>query len=227
MLVTLLSVCGVFVVAARLRSWLTASLARSRLRAAEMPAFRAPQRVRICRKRSTPGPPVQALAALLDDVARRCASGEALAHAFTASREVAELSPLFDHTLIALQRGATFAEALQQQAVETPGVALVVHILTLCARVGGNVSEPLDRAAAALRERHAVSQERIAQSAQARLSVRVLTLVPIGFASWTLLTSRDVQHFMLTPAGVVCVGLGLALNVMGWRVMQRIIGGLR
>ena len=170
---------------------------------------------------------MQALAALLDDVARRCASGEALAHAFTLSREVAALSPLFDHTLVALQRGATFAEALQQQPAETPGVALVVHILTLCARVGGNVSEPLDRAAATLRERHAATQERMAQSAQARLSVRVLTLVPIGFASWTLLTSRDVQHFMLTPAGVVCVGMGLALNVVGWRVMQRIIGGLR
>ena len=140
---------------------------------------------------------------------------------------MAATSPLFDRTLITLQRGATFAEALQQQPVETPGVALVVHILTLCARLGGNVSEPLDRAAATLRERHAASQERIAQSAQARLSVRVLTLLPIGFASWTLLTSRDVQHFMLTPVGVICLSLGLALNGLGWRVMQRIVGGLR
>ena len=170
---------------------------------------------------------MQALAALLDDVARRCASGEALAHAFAASREVEALSPLFDRTLIALQRGATFAEALQQQPAEPSGVALVVHILGLCARVGGNVSEPLDRAAATLRERHAATQERIAQSAQARLSVRVLTLVPIGFASWTLLTSRDVQRFMFTPAGVVCLCAGLTLNAVGWRVMRRIIGGLR
>ncbi len=227
MLATLLSVGAVFVVAAGLRSWALAGIARARLRPGVVPARSAPRRVRIRRSRLVEGPPVQALAALLDDVARRCASGEALAHAFTASREVATLSPLFDRTLIALQRGATFAEALQQQSAETPGVALVVHILGLCARVGGNVSEPLDRAAATLRERHAASQERVAQSAQARLSARVLTLVPLGFASWTLLTSRDVQHFMITPVGVICVALGLGLNLLGWRAMQRIIGGLR
>ena len=201
-------------------------MARARLRAPTLAAHRATPRRRYGQRTPT-SPSNQALAGLLDDVARRCASGETLTHAFNTSRAVADLSPLFDRTLIALHRGATFAEALAQQPAESAGVALVVHILGVCARAGGNVSEPLDRAAATLRERHAASQERIAQSAQARLSVRVLTLVPVAFASWTVLTSGDVQHFMLSPAGVICVALGLALNAAGWRVMQRIIGGSR
>ena len=137
------------------------------------------------------------------------------------------LSPLFDHTLAGLQRGATFAEALQHQPADSSAVALVVHVLGLCARVGGHVSEPLDRAAATLRERHAAAQERVAQSAQARLSVRVLTLVPVAFASWTLLTSADVQRFVFTPVGLACVAVGLVLNLAGWRLMQRMIGGAR
>lgn len=173
---------------------------------------------------------LQTLAALLDDLARRCASGESMAHAFSVSRTVGAVSPTFDHTTAALQRGATLAEALKNQPTHHGNhgdVALVVHVLRLCATEGGNVSESLDRAAATLRDRHAAAQERVAQSAQARLSAKVLTLVPICFASWTLLTSPDVQRFIFTPAGTVCMFLGLFLNLAGWRVMSRIIRGVQ
>ncbi|CAB4893964.1 unannotated protein [freshwater metagenome] len=226
MLVTVLCLAALFTVGVPVRDWAMASGIRSRLRAGEPAPSGLGSRKHLRPRKPIP-PSVQTLAALLDDIARRCASGETLAHAFTASREVVELSPLFDHTLAGLQRGATFAEALHSQPADTAAVALVVHVLGLCARVGGNISEPLDRAAATLRERHAAAQERVAQSAQARLSVRVLTLVPIAFAGWTLLTSTDVQRFVLTPVGLVSVAVGLALNLAGWRMMQRIISGLR
>ena len=177
----------------------------------------------------SPRPPrtAQQLAVALDDLARRCASGESLAAAFFASPRVAELAPTFDPTVNALQRGATLAEALQQQPSGPASLALVVHVLHLCARVGGNVSESLDRAAATLRERDAAEQERIAQSAQSRLSARVLTLVPLGFAGFTLLTNAQGRAFMFTPFGMVCAGIGVLLNLTGARVMSRVIRGAR
>jgi len=83
----------------------------------------------------------QQLAGALDDLARRCASGESLAASFLASPRITELAPTFDPTVHALQRGATLAEALQQQPSGPASLVLVVHVLQLCARVGGNVSE--------------------------------------------------------------------------------------
>jgi len=174
---------------------------------------------------SSSPPTTQQLAVALDDLARRCASGESLAAAFLASPRVTELAPTFDPTMHALQRGATLAEALQHQPSGPASLALVVHVLQLCARVGGNVSESLDRAAATLRERDAAEQERLAQSAQARLSARVLTWVPLGFAAFTLLTNAQGRAFMFTPFGLVCAGLGVSLNLIGARVMSRVIRG--
>lgn len=166
-----------------------------------------------------------ALATLLDDVARRCATGESLTQAFVTAPGTAALAPTFDATIAEIKRGATLVESLRSTPLHNNALALAVHVLILCSRVGGNVSESLDRAAATLREREAMVQERIAQSAQARLSARVLTLVPLAFAGWTTLTSPRVRAFTFSTTGAICLCLGLILNVTGSRVMRRLIGG--
>ena len=122
-----------------------------------------------------------------------------------------------------LARGGTVRDALGAVTSRDPDVVLAVHVLDLCALQGGNVSESLDRAAATLRERETARLEREAQSAQARLSARVLTVVPILFAAWTLATSPTVRAFTTTPAGVACAAAGFGANVTGWRWMRRAI----
>ena len=166
------------------------------------------------------------MAALLDDLARRCSSGDSLARAFASSQLVVAMSPLFDPATMALQGGATLAEALRHQPRDDPSSAIVVHVLMLCAQIGGNVSEPLDRAASTLRERDAAARERMVQSAQARLSAQVLTVLPLCFAAWSNLTSNQVRRFVLTPAGLITVASGLMLNLAGWRLMSRIVRGI-
>ncbi len=168
-----------------------------------------------------------ALAALLDDVARRCASGESMANAFLGSAHLGPLAPRFDRAISSLDRGSTMAEAMSLETADGAAQALALHVLMLCARVGGNVSESLDGAAATLRDRDAAEQERHAQSAYARLSARVLTVVPLVFAGWTVATDPRARGFMLSPAGTACLCLGLGFNLVGSRVMRRIIGGLQ
>ncbi len=187
----------------------------------------ATRRSRQIRSRAEPPHTDRALAGLLDDLARRCASGESLSSALVTTPRVREVSPIFDDAISALHRGATVAEAMQPQRAPNSSVALVVHVIVLCSRVGGNASESLDRAAVTLRERDAANSERLAHSAQARLSARVLTVVPLFFGSWTTLTNAHVRRFVATPAGIVCVGVGLSLNVVGSRAMRRIIEGVR
>jgi Flp pilus assembly protein TadB len=185
----------------------------------------------VARRRSGRGMPANAveLAAVLDTVSRRCASGESLTTALGGALAapapvagVAAVSSLAEAATM-LGRGATLREALGAVTSTDADVVLAVHVLALCATQGGNVSESLDRAAATLRERQGVRLERDAQSAQARLSARVLTVVPIGFAAWSLATTPTVRTFATTPAGLACMALGATMNLAGWRWMRRTI----
>jgi hypothetical protein len=168
---------------------------------------------------------VLSLAQLLDDIARRCETGETLPSAFV---EVARRSPAresFAPVVAAVGAGSTLRDALDLlPPTRAPEFTLTRHVLRLAAVLGGDVSESLDRTAVTLRERHAMTQERLVQSAQARLSARVLTWLPLGFAGWTMSTSPAVRRFVPTPVGVMCVCVGLALNIAGWRWMDRTIG---
>jgi tight adherence protein B len=149
-----------------------------------------------------------------------------LGEAFIAALEGSALAEAFAHARAALLAGATIDSALDHVPVDQPDVALATHVLRLCATQGGPVSESVDRAAATLREREAVAQERVAQSAQARLSARVLTLLPIAFGGWTVLTTPTVRRFFLTPIGLICLLLGVGLNAGGWLLMRRLSRGV-
>lgn len=206
-------------------------ITRSRIDQAR--AARPPQRRRaglstlaaaVARRRSSRGnrPSPGSVAALLDQTARHCASGVSLGEAFVTAVDGSVLEEVFGDATAAIVTGETISAALDRVPVDQPDVALATHVLRLCAAQGGTVSESLDRAAATLRERESVAHERVAQSAQARLSARVLTLLPIAFGGWTVLTTPTVQHFFLTPIGLACLLLGLGLNASGWLLMKRV-----
>jgi tight adherence protein B len=182
----------------------------------------------IARRRPARGnrPDPGAVAAVLDQTARQCASGVSLGEAFVTATNGSVLEHVFAAAIAALTTGESIGAALELVPVDQPDVALATHVLRLCALQGGTVSESLDRAAATLREREAVARERVAQSAQARLSARVLTVLPIAFGGWTILTTPTVQRFFLTPIGVACLLLGLGLNASGWLLMRRVSRGL-
>ncbi len=188
--------------------------------AARLPRGRASERSRL---RHSGPPPAQALATMLDDVARRCSSGNSLAASLLEANPVMTAGSGLHSAIASLGGGATIEEALGHERPTDPDTALAIHVLRLCALHGGNISESLDRAAATLRERHAERQDRIAQAAQARLSAKVLTIVPIVFSTWTMLTTASVQRFMTTPLGGACVIVGLGLNLIGWSLMNRAI----
>lgn len=165
------------------------------------------------------------LATLLDVMARHCASGESIRQSFESAVAASPCEAIFATSIRRVRSGLTLAEALPVPCDVSGNADLVlaVHVLRLCATQGGEVSESLDRAAASLRERQALSLERTAQSAQARLSAQVLTLLPVALGAWSGLTSPSVRHFIATPVGMAAIVLGLGLNLAGWRWMNRTI----
>jgi tight adherence protein B len=139
--------------------------------------------------------------------------------------DLVEGFPMFAVIPHRLDAGRSLAQALADIEPGDPDSALTLQALSATSHLGGPIAATLDEAAAVLRGRTAARAERWAHGAQARLSARVLTIVPLGFASWSALASQRTRAVYLSSlAGEVCALLGLVLNLAGWRWMKRIIG---
>lgn len=90
---------------------------------------------------------------------------------------------------------------------------LVVGVLRLHRRAGGSLSGPLDELITTLRARRAGARELRSLTAQARLSAAILGLLPIGFFLFlSVISRRDIEQAIATPAGAGAIGVGLSLQ---------------
>lgn len=101
--------------------------------------------------------------------------------------------------------------------------AVVWQALAAAAAFGGATAATVQAGANLLRERAAVRAEAEAHSAQARLSARVLTAVPLAFAGWSATASATFRRALASPPGVAAASAGLCLNLLGWWWMRRIV----
>lgn len=168
-----------------------------------------------CQERPTPAS-TTAWADLLDTVARHVRGGFSLSVAFDQA--------LATHPIAgqAVAPGQSFQRVLRA-TTRDPDESTVVHSLAVAHSFGGAVSSGLQAAVSVLRERAAVRADIAVHSAQARLSARVLTAVPVVFASWSLVGSRSFRGAVATPAGAVAMLLGAVLNMAGWVWMRRTV----
>jgi tight adherence protein B len=159
-------------------------------------------------------------------VARSLRSGSSLTAAVTAGATAeSSMATVVEPVVRHVTRGEPLVVALDGSGVDLASPAgLAFTVLRSCARFGGPAAIPLERAAATLRVRAAVAAEQQAQSAQAQLSARVLTLVPIALLGMLAVTDAKVRAVITTPAGLAVVVLGGLLNVAGALWMRRIIG---
>ena len=179
---------------------------------------------RLVRRTTQPG--ADEVADWCDVVARSLRSGSSLTAAVVAGAATdSAMSPVVAAVVHQVSRGESLVDALDRAAVDPASAAgLAFTVLRSCARFGGPAAAPLQRAAATLRARDAVVAEQQAQSAQARLSARVLTLVPIALLVLLASTDPKVRSALTTPAGVAVVTFGGMLNATGALWMRRVIG---
>lgn len=168
----------------------------------------------------------------LDSVERHVRLGRSLragildAHA---SLPLGSLRESLEHTVLYCRTGAPLEELLihDRSRHASQDVAFLLQSLVAAAAGGTGTAHALERAAWVLRERHVVSEERRVHAAQAVLSARVMSWMPLGFGAVMLLTSPSVRDVVLfSPLGLVCGVSGIALNMVGRRWMGRITGAV-
>jgi tight adherence protein B len=177
-------------------------------------------------RRAAGDPPPDDVADWCELVARALRSGSSLSAAIATGADAdSPMAPLAATVVQHIGRGEPLVAALDASGVDPAGAAgLAVTVLRSCARFGGPAAAPLERVAAALRSREAVLAEQRAHSAQARLSARVLTFIPIALLGLLATTDGTVRDAIVTPAGAAVVTVGAALNACGSWWMRRIIG---
>ena len=132
-----------------------------------------------------------------------------------------------------LARGATVVDACDEwsdqlsrhRTERTELLTTTAAVLAAVAVLGGTAAEPLDRLAATMRQHVSDDLERDAHAAQAKMSARVLTIVPLAVLVLLLLTDDDVRSVVTRPTGLAVVVVGLAINGIGAVWMRRIASG--
>jgi tight adherence protein B len=164
-------------------------------------------------------------AAALDQVAAELRTGSSLSTAVC-------LCPAFGAVGRSAAAGENLVASLERivtgrglDDAESGDRRLAIGSLIAVAHVGGSGGLALERTADTIRERNEAIAERIAQSAQARLSAVVLSALPAAFAVWSIATDGRVRTFLLrSPLGATCLAGGALLNVVGWLWMKRLAG---
>ena len=110
------------------------------------------------------------------------------------------------------------------QDVGTDDARLVVGVLTLHRRSGGDLPHVLDQVAATLRERSEAAREVRALTAQARLSGAILGLLPIGFFAFLWMTSRgNIQGAFDSPIGIAAIVTGALLECVAFMWIRSLL----
>ena len=155
-------------------------------------------------------------AVLLDTMAADVRGGASLTVAFT---QATARHGLHGQTLTPSSRLTDVPDATSPDPDET----VVLQVVSASLALGGPVAATLDTGAALLRERSTARAEAHAHSAQARLSARVLTAVPLTFASWSVLASPSFRTALTSTPGLVSALVGGTLNLAGWWWMKRVV----
>ncbi|MEX2100950.1 MAG: type II secretion system F family protein, partial [Actinomycetota bacterium] len=101
---------------------------------------------------------------------------------------------------------------------------LVVGVLGMHRRSGGDLPGVLDRLAATLRDRRAAARELRSLTAQARMSGAILGLLPIGFFGFLALTAPDdLSVALAAPAGRAAIAVGFVLQGAAFVWIRRLL----
>lgn len=168
----------------------------------------------------------------LDAIARSSRAGLSVVQALEAlQRDTATPSDrLFGSIATSVHRGESLRSSLEVLIADThlPAVRLAATALLVSSDTGAAPAKSVEGVAATLRDRAALDREAAAHSSQAKASVGVLVLAPVGFGSFAIATDPRVGEFLFrSPVGLVCLGLGLALDALGAWWMSRIMEDAR
>lgn len=153
-------------------------------------------------------------------------------HAFSVSLEMIHrefpepISGEFRRTFEEHNLGLPIEVALQKLAKRVPSldVHFFVSAVLLQKRTGGNLAEILDKLAYVIRERFKLRGRIRAVSAHGKMTATALSLIPVAVAVLMFYTNPEyVKFFFTDEVGQLMLGSAVALQLIGYGIMQKIV----
>ena len=168
------------------------------------------------------------LADLAEASAQAMRSGLSISQAldFAHSESESPLRELLGEAMARQAVGVPLDHALQgfADAVGTDDARLLIMVFGIHTRSGGDLPGALDEVGRTIRHRIAVRRELRALSAQGRISGAILGSLPIVFFLFMSITSRrDLDPVLRSPAGILMVGGGLAMQGLAYLWIRRLL----
>jgi tight adherence protein B len=153
-------------------------------------------------------------------------------HAFSVSLEMIHrefpepVASEFRRTFEEHNLGLPIETALQKLAKRVPSldVHFFVSAVMLQKRTGGNLAEILDKLAYVIRERFKLRGRIRAVSAHGKMTATALSLIPVAVAVMMFYTNPDyVKFFFTDDVGQIMLGSAVALQLIGYGIMKKIV----
>ncbi len=158
------------------------------------------------------------------------ASGQTLAQAveYVGSHERGPAAAAFSRMSLRLRCGVGTEEAVRLLAEEldVPGAELLATALVISHRTGSPLRDLLLRSARLAERQGEFERMLTVKTAQVRLSVRIVCLLPVAMLAVLALISPDFQEGLLTPAGMGCVAVALLLDGVALLIIRKIMRGV-
>lgn len=144
----------------------------------------------------------------------------------TAAEVGGHLGGVFDRAARRLATGGTTAEALAalREDVRVPELSFVAVALDVQHQSGGSIGRVLDSACDSVEGELGLLRSLRVQTAQAKLSARIVTVMPfLLVALFSLMSSDFLMPFFSSFTGMAILGLALAMEAAGVLLVRRML----
>lgn len=157
-------------------------------------------------------------------------SGETLTQAieYVGVHERGYAGEAFVHAALRLRCGASTEDAMVElgRELDAPGVGLLTTALVIAQRTGSPL-RGLFQSSAQLVERQGEYERMLAvKTAQVRLSVRIVCLLPLLLVLLLSMISVDFQHGLATPAGTASMLLATLMDGCALLIIRHLMRGV-
>ncbi len=148
--------------------------------------------------------------------------------AYVGSREESVAAPAFAHCSLKLICGEPYEEALEDlsRELDTPGAGLLSSALAISHQTGSPLQGLFMRSARLVERAGELERLLAVKTAQVRLSVRVVCLLPVVLVGLLLIISPDFQKGVATPAGLISLGLACCMDVAAVLIVRHLSRGI-
>ena len=123
-----------------------------------------------------------------------------------------------------LRNGRPIDQALDDMAKRTKSSNLRLYstAVSVSQQTGGSLSEITERVGEAIRAKVKAKRSAEAKTSSARFEAKIVGFAPIVMLLLMSVASEMHRQFFMTPAGWACLGVGIALDIIGFMVLKQI-----